>query len=527
MSCSQRPAFSAELKPQGGGGSPAPPPPAGAVASPVAGFSPAAASAPARTRLWNRYGWLACFVPIALIPVLAGRGVPLAVARGLGLLGFALLGWVSGWLHPSLVALLILLLMPFLGLASFEEALVGYGQPFVWLFVSTFVIAAAMETTGLGRRIALTLLRRARGRSSTTVLALFGAACVLGFMVPTTAGRSAVLFPLCSSLVRAVGGGGSGGAGGSEEQAGSGNLARAIFLGVGFVSINTAWAVMTASTSAVYTAGAMVQLAGYRWSYLTWLLASLPILVLFVLGLWYWLLRLYPPGFREVPGGVGYLNEELARLGRMRGGELRTVALLAVMVGLWLSEPYHHLSVPLVGLATAVALCVPGLGVVGWQQALRQVSWDVIIQFGAAYALTRALASSGTGQWLAEAVAGLFPSMPPLGAAVLVITVVTLIRLGFANMLAMVSMFLPIAVELARAWNLNPVWLAHVALIAAGFAFFLPAQTPTTAMAYGYGYFTVQEMRQAGFRALLLAGSLTVAFALLLWPRLGIPAGRS
>ena len=469
----------------------------------------------------SRWRWAACLLPVAAIPVLVGLGVPPGAARGLGVLGFTLLGWVSGWLHPSLVALGIVVLVPLLGLAPFERALVGYGQPFVWLFVSTFVIAAAMEHTGLGRRIALALLRRAGGRSSAMLLALFATAALLGFVVPTTAGRSAILLPLCSSLVGAAAG--EQGNGGTADP-GVANLARAIFLGVSFVSINTAWAVMTASTSAVYAVGAVAHLTGFRWDYLTWLLTTLPILTLFVLGLWWWLQRAYPTGFDRVPGGAGYLRAELARLGPVKGSEWRTILLLSAMVGLWLTEPYHHLEVPYVGLATAIALCLPGLGVVGWQQAAARISWDVIIQFGAAYALTQVLASSGTGYWLAGAVVGRLPSVPPALAGALVIGVVTLLRLGLANMVAMVSMFLPVAVELARAWGLNPAWLAHLVLIASGFAFFLPAQTPTTAMAYGYGYFSLRDMRRAGWRAFCLAGSLTMLFALLGWPRVGIAA---
>ena len=500
-----------------------------------AGSGPAAAPkqapAPAAARAWlarlgsawSRWRWLACLLPPAAGPWLAALGLPPSVARGLGLLGLALVGWATGWLHPSLVALLVLVLVPLLGLGSFDDALVGFGQSYVWLFVATFVIAGALESTGLGRRIALWLLGQARGHSRTTLLALFVAAAVLGFMVPSTAGRSAILLPLCASLVRAMAPNGP--AKGAAEGAGpvgSGSFARAVFLGVGFVSINTAWALMTASISSVYTAGALARLVGYRWNYLTWLLACLPLLALFVVGLWYWMVRLYPPEFREVPGGLEYLRQQRAQLGPLRGAELRTVLVLGAMVALWLSEPRHRLPVPHVGLAAALALAAPVVGVMDWEQALRRVNWDVIIQFGAAYSLTTTLAQSGAGQWLARAVTGLFPRMGPAGAAVLVIATVTLIRLGFANMLAMVSMFLPVAVGLARAWHLNPVWLAHVALVAAGFAFFLPAQTPTTAMAYGYGYFTIPEMRRAGIRAWALAAGLTLVFALGFWPRLGV-----
>lgn len=476
--------------------------------------------------------WLMPFVPLGLSFLLGPLGVPAEVARGLGLLGFALTGWAGGWLHPTIVSLLIVGLTPFLDLGSFDEALEGYGQPFIWLLISTFVLSNAMEISGFGRRVALMLLRSARGKSSASLFAVLMAVVVLGFLIPSSAARSAIILPICASLAAVIRTALDRGETSLVKESGdgtlshevdlAGNFARAMFLGVGFVGITTAWALMTGSISSVYAAATVAELTGYRWDYLTWAVACLPILLIFVVALWYILLRLFPPGFHQIPGGLAYIEAESSLLGNLNPSERKIGLLLGGTLILWLTEPFHGLSVPHVGLLAAILSCVPGIGVQDWPTAAQGVKWDVVILFGAGYSLATSLVTSGTAAWIAQGLTGLFPALQAWAAAAVLITAVTVVRMGFANMLAIVAVFLPIAVSLSHTWQLNGVWLAQIAVIASSFAFFLPVQTPSTLMAHAYGYFTVQDMIRSGSLALLVLVPLTIVFALYVWPFLGI-----
>src|SRR5690606_14766895 len=133
-----------------------------------------------------------------------GLGAPPAAARSLGLLAFSLVGWGTGVFHQTVVSVLILVFIPLVGLGDFASAVSGFGEPFIWLLVSVFVLGKGMEVTGLDRRIALGLLRLARGRTMPTVRAVLLTVLVLGFLVPTGAGRTAMLTPICAGMMQVI-----------------------------------------------------------------------------------------------------------------------------------------------------------------------------------------------------------------------------------------------------------------------------------------------------------------------------------
>src|SRR5688572_8067330 len=82
----------------------------------------------------------------------------------------------------------------------------GFGDKTVWLVVAAFLIADAVEHTGLGRRIALLILR-ALGRSLLgTGYAIAAAELVLGPFIPSNTARGGgVLSPVVNGLARALG----------------------------------------------------------------------------------------------------------------------------------------------------------------------------------------------------------------------------------------------------------------------------------------------------------------------------------
>ncbi|HEY8417106.1 MAG TPA: SLC13 family permease, partial [Limnochordales bacterium] len=217
-----------------------------------------------------------------------------------------------------------------------------------------------------------------------------------------------------------------------------------------------------------------------------------------------------------------YIIEEQRRLGPMNAAEKRVLAIMALIVAGWITEPYHGLPVPLVALMGAVLMCLPPVGVQSWEEAARAIKWDVIILFGAGFGMARTLQESGAAEWLAAGWAARFPSMPPVGAALFVLLVMLVARLGFANMLAIAATFLPITVSLAGSWGINPLWLSHLAVIASGFGFFLPYQAPTLVISYTAGYYAPRHLWAAGIGTALLLITLTLIAAHTWWPLVGL-----
>lgn len=75
-----------------------------------------------------------------------------------------------------MVALLPLVFFPLLGILSIKETGMQYGNHLIFLFLGGFMIAIAMERSGLHRRVALAIIR-AIGVGPRRI--------ILGFMVAT------------------------------------------------------------------------------------------------------------------------------------------------------------------------------------------------------------------------------------------------------------------------------------------------------------------------------------------------------
>ena len=91
------------------------------------------------------------------------------------------------------------------GALPLGEALAGYGEPVVWLVVAAFLIAGAVKKSGLGQRIALTLVAML-GRSITGLAyAICGSELLLGPVVPSNTARGGgIMSPIVRSVATAL-----------------------------------------------------------------------------------------------------------------------------------------------------------------------------------------------------------------------------------------------------------------------------------------------------------------------------------
>jgi len=454
---------------------------------------------------WVVFG--AAFLLAAFSPLPEGLSRTGAYALA-GLLA-AVVFWASGVQDPSLSGLLLITLLSLLGVMPFARAVAGFGAEFVWLLVVTFILAQAMAETGLGRRIALVLLHRAGGRPAAVLLALLGAVVVLSFMVPTAAGRISMILPVVLGIIEA------------SRIPPSSRFAKAMLIGTSHLSIMAGIGLITAAGATVYAAGAFGTLIGVRWTYVAWFTAFFPLVVVFTLIVWRLLLWQHPPERGELTAGAEYVTQELRRMGRLAVPERKMLAVFAVIFLLWVFGPRWGITTPQAGMIGALALMMPGVRVLSWEQAMASVRWNVIILFGVSLALADALERSGAGGWLTAAALGVVAHPSPAAVALVIAPLVLLIRIGFVNNLGMIAAGLPLAFTLARGWDMSPLWTGMVVVMTAGPGFLLPTQTPTGMITIGYEYYTIRDYLRAGIPASIVLLALTWLAAFIYWPLLG------
>ncbi len=95
--------------------------------------------------------------------------------------------WLSEVVHIAVTALLPILLMPLLEIASLAEVTANYGHPLIFLFLGGFLLAIAMQGVGLHRRVALVIVARVGSSPARIVLGFMLATAFLSMWISNTA----------------------------------------------------------------------------------------------------------------------------------------------------------------------------------------------------------------------------------------------------------------------------------------------------------------------------------------------------
>lgn len=105
--------------------------------------------------------------------------------------------WVTEALPLPVTALLSSTLCILLGIAPARTVLAAYGDPIIFLFIGSFVLAEATKTTGLDRRVAFAVLRRpwASRTSGRLLLSVGIVTCVMSLWLSNTA-TTALMLPV-------------------------------------------------------------------------------------------------------------------------------------------------------------------------------------------------------------------------------------------------------------------------------------------------------------------------------------------
>jgi anion transporter len=408
------------------------------------GLASIAAPADLKPAAWHYFALFA-----AVIVGLILEPIP---AAAIGLVGIAVAG-VSRLVDQS-------------ASASMAWALSGFQDRTVWLIFGAFVFSIGYNKTGLGRRVALWLVRALGGRTLGLGYAIALADLAFAPGTPSNTGRSAgIIFPVIRSIP---------GLYGSEP----GPSARRI----GAYLMWTAFAVTAVTSSMFVTALApnaaavalVKQTAGLEITWTQWANGFWPIGVLLV-ALVPWLVYLvYPPEIkasREVPA---WADQELGKLGAITLREVVMAALVALAVFLWIVGSNKEIALPLLGSqfidATVVVLLANALmlatRVVEWDDILgSRGAWNVLVWFATLVALADGLNRVGFVAWVARGFAATLTGVPPLVAMAILVVFFFFVHYMFASLTAHTAAVLPVVLATGMAVPGLPVKVFALLLV--------------------------------------------------------------
>lgn len=219
----------------------------------------------------------------------------------------------------------------------------GFGSAAAWLVFSGLVIAVAMQSTGLGSRIATTLARYVGASYYSLLARTVIAVALLGFILPSNMGRVLVMLPIFLSMADRFGF-----AKGSNGRA-------AITLAVAGGSLYPGFGILTAAVPNIVLLGAAENIHQIRISYARYLLLQFPIIsVVSVIALPLIIKRLFPAqrGPDRPAGPAGPWSQQ----------EYKLLIVLLLTLGLWTTDFYHRVSPAWIAMGAAVLSLLPRLG---------------------------------------------------------------------------------------------------------------------------------------------------------------------
>ncbi|GJD82888.1 SLC13 family permease [Methylobacterium haplocladii] len=419
-----------------------------------------------------------------------------------GLLVLCMGLWATGLVAEIVTALLFFALAMLLKLAPATTVFSGFSSSAFWLVTSGMVVGLAMNRTGLGARLARALSDRLPDSYPGFIAGLVAFSFLLAFVMPSNLGRIALMIPVVMAICDAYGL-----APGRPGRTGA-------LLAFGIATPMLSAAILPANVPNLVMAGTAETLFGIHLAYLPYLWLHAPVLAV-VKGaiLTLCTVLIFPD---RIPGGHA-VPEPLPPLS---GPERRLGVILFGMLALWMSDGLHHIPPAWIGLAAAVIVMLPRVGVLP-ADAFGQVPLKTCFYVAALFGLTAVVNETGLGRDIGHALLAVAPLEP--GHLAKNLATLTGIAVGFlfaATANGAPALYTALAGELAQASGLDLMTVVMAQVV--GYStILLPYQAPPIIMSMELGRVSLADATRltlaSGFVSLVIAAPL----AFLWWRLIG------
>lgn len=413
--------------------------------------------------------------------------------------------WLTNFIPLAATGLLAIALLPVLNVLPEKEAFALFGNQALFFMLGVFLLAAAMISTGLSKRLTLIFLHRFDRTPEQLVLGILLTSAFLALWMPEHA-VAAMIFPIVVEICDTL-----------ELRKGKSQYAKKLFLALAWGSIIGGVGTILGGARAPLALEFLNNFAGRQITFAAWAAASAPIVVIMLVVAWVVLRRTLKCDVDSIRAATRMLDDRVRRLGAMSGREWRLAVLGIATIVSWIFLG-HDVGLGVIAVMSAALLFV--FKIADWRQIQDYVNWGVLIMYGGAVALGTAIHRTNAFEWLVQQGLG-DAKVPPLLILALMGTTAIILTEGISNSAA-VAILLPIGYSLCEAASIDPITMTLAVTIPAGLAFSLPISSPPNAICFSAGYYTIRDVARRGIvmsAAALVVFLLTMTFY---WPMLNL-----
>jgi sodium-dependent dicarboxylate transporter 2/3/5 len=453
-------------------------------------------------------GLLLYFLPIPLSP--EGH-------RMLAITGVATTLWITEAIPLPATALLIAIMVVFLGVAPPADVFSVFAEPILFLFVGSFMLAEAMQIHKLDQRIANAVLRSSWVRAKAgRMIFLYASICFFISMWISNTATTAMMFPIALSILRVL------------PEDGRSKAAQLILLMTSFGASIGGMATPVGTPPNLIGIGLIKNLVHRSIPFFEWMSYAFPISILIFLAIYFCMRFFLAHDCMKQPMKQIDLPPDKPELRKAQRNV--TIAFL-ITVFLWLLPGFvlifggdakwweNHLPESVAALVGAILLFLLPVDwanrkfTITWKQA-ENINWGIILLFGGGLILGKFLFKTGVAQYFGESIAAVYPFRSEF-SFILLFTLLAVFTSEFTSNTASANMILPVSIAVCQAAGIDPDRTAIAATLACSLGFMLPISTAPNAIVFASGLIPIRSMIRYGI-ILDIIGAVLVALGMYL-----------
>lgn len=445
--------------------------------------------------------------------------------------------WVTEAIPIYVTSLIPLILFPTLSITDLGETSASYADRIIFLFLGGFIIAKAIEVTGLHNRFALNILSLIGTKPKNIVAGFIIVTSFLSAWMSNTA-TTMLMVPIAFSVIMQI-----------KNPQEREKFAVCLLLAVAYsASIGGMSTLIGTPPNAIF-ASLSNELANIEISFAKWMTVAMPISAFSLFILWIYLVNIGAKiNNNPIVKERELISNKLKSLGKMNFDEKVVTVIFAATAIAWITRGilwkdfFPMVDDTTVVLISAIILFIipskikkikdkqkiknnnikeedeiekiitekqpSNKKILEWNEVIK-IPWGVLLLIGGGLALADAFEKSGLDKIIATSLS--FLKDMPIFIVILIIVSVTIFASEIISNTASAALFIPIAFSLSHTLSVDPLLLMAPIAIATSYGFIMPVGTPPNAIVFSTGHVTTKKMFRAGL-PLDLIGIVIVSF---------------
>ena len=404
--------------------------------------------------------------------------------------------WVTEAVPIYITGLLPLVLFPLLKLFSIKTVSASYAHPLVLLFLGGFIIASAMESSGLHKRIALKILGLSGTSPSKIIAGFMITTAMLSMWVSNTA-STVMMLPIAMSVISIFS---------KKILIKKSEFAIPLLLAIAYSASIGGTATLIGTPTNIMLVSILNDTYNYSIDFIDWFIIGFPIVLVLLPIVWFFLNKIIFKVSSEKSSALEKVLIDLnQKIGKASTNEKVVAIIFFLTASLWIFRKVFNNLLDLnlndtsISILGAIMLFIIPTGknkrACNWETA-NKIPWGVLFLVGGGIALSNAFKASGLANWIGSFSSYLY--YLDIYALILIAVLLIIFLTELNSNTATVATFTPILIIFAIGLEINPLFLVIPTTIAASCAFMLPIATPPNAVIFGSGQLDIKDMIKAG-----------------------------